>query len=115
VTATLQGAPFYTSGTQTYNSFRGALEPDRLTFQLSAAGSYYDWQFGWKYFPVFPNVLEQLTAGTYFSVYGLISLTGSGATRSGTLNGVIETIGGPPEFVRINSCESSSHRLAITR
>jgi len=115
VTATLEGAKFYRSDSQTYNTFRGVLEPGRLRFDLEGAGSYYDWDYGWKYFPSFPSVLEELAGSTYFWAGGSVVLTGSGNRRSGTLNGTIATTNGPPEFFAINSCASTAHRIEITR
>jgi hypothetical protein len=115
VTATLEGAKFYRSDTQTYNTFRGVLEPDRLRFELWGASSYFDWDGGWKYFPGFPSVLEELAGSTYFWAGGSVVLTGSGNRRSGTLDGKIETTSGPPEFFTIKSCASTGHRIEITR
>ena len=104
LTATLQGATFYTSGTERYNTFRGAVEPDRLTFWLSGSGYFY-----------IPDVVEQLTASTYFSLWGSMVLTGSSARRSGTLDGEIEIYRTPDAASRIAWCESRGHRIELTR
>jgi hypothetical protein len=108
LTATLQGAVFYTSGNERYNMFQGAAEPDRLTF----------WIGGIDYYDIFgghPDVLEQLTASTYFSLWGRVVVTGSSARRSGTLEGAIEIVGAPPRYDRIAACESKGHRIELTR
>ena len=106
VTATLQGAPFYTSGDERYNTFRGAVLSDRLTFWLSGGNYYY---------PGPADMLEQLTASTYFSMWGSVVLTGSSARRSGTLDGEIEIVGAPPRYDRIAWCASTAHRFELTR
>ena len=102
LTATLQGATFYTSGNESYNTFLGAVEPDRLTFWLSGSGYFY-----------IPDVLEQLTASTYFSLWGSVVLNGSSARRSGTLDGAIEIFGGPNAVIA--SCMARGHRVELTR
>lgn len=104
LTATLEGATFYTSGNERYNRFRGTVEPDRLTFWLSGGGYFY-----------IPDVLEQLTASTYFSPWGSVALIGSGARRSGTLDGEIVIYGGPQASAWIASCASRGHRFELTR
>jgi hypothetical protein len=107
LTATLQGATFYTSANERSNTFRGAVEPDRLTFFIAGV-SYY-------YFESYGDVLEQLTPSTYFSLWGSVVVTGSSARRSGTLDGEIEIVGAPPRFDLIASCMARGHRIELTR
>jgi hypothetical protein len=107
-TATLQGATFYTSGNERYNTFSGAVEPGRLTFWIIGIDPY-------DLFGRHADVLEQLTASTYFSLGGPVVVSGSGARRSGTLDGAIEIVGAPPRYDPIAWCESRGHRIELTR
>ena len=102
VTATLEGATFYQSGGERYNRFYGAVEPAGVTFRLNEGSYYYH-----------HDVLEQLTAATYFSMWGSVVLTGSSARRSGTLEGVIAVLGG--SAAENASCASKAHRFELTR
>jgi hypothetical protein len=112
VTATLEGGTFYRAGNQTFNVFQGRSEPDRLTFRLAGAAPYV------PYFGDFTpgDVFEQLSGGLGFlSIGGSVVLGASGDRRGGSLDGVIATFGGPPEYPLIRSCESSRHRFELAR
>lgn len=112
VTATLEGATFYKSVHATSNSFKGSVEPDRLTFQLAGA------EESIPYFSNFApgDVLERLSDGPILlSVGGSLVLSGSGNTRTGFLDGVFATFVGPPDDKRLQSCQSSHHRFELTR
>jgi hypothetical protein len=107
LTATLQGGTFYTSGTERYNTFDGAVETGGLRFFIAGV-DYYD-PFGHA------DVLDQLTASTYFSMGGRVMLTGTSARRSGSLDGAIEIFGAPPRYDFIASCMAKGHRVELTR
>jgi hypothetical protein len=84
-----------------------AVLSDRLTFRINR-GDYY-------YYSGPADMLEQLAASTYFSMWGSVMLTGSSARRSGTLDGEIEIVGAPPRYDRIARCASTAHRFELTR
>jgi hypothetical protein len=109
VTARLEGATFYTSGNRRYNTFLGVVQPPGLRFWVSGGGYfYYDGNRA-------GDVVEQLTASTYFSLWGSLAVTGSSARRSGTLDGEIQVIGPPPGFNPIAWCQSTGHRVELTQ
>ena len=113
VTATLEGATFYASGNQTFNAFKGTLQPDRLTFHLATA-FYDDGYFGISWNP--ESVLEQLSAGPIFlGVSGSVVLNASGNRRTGLLQGTLATFSGLPRPKLLQSCDSSRHRFELTR
>ena len=82
-----------------------------MTFSLSPAWSsdYYYSNYG------FPEVLEEVTPTTFFSMFGKVVVTGPSSRKTGHLDGTIELIGPPPRFNRIAACKSSSHRFELTR
>jgi hypothetical protein len=108
---TLQGATFYGSGNQRKNTFRGTLHVDRMTFVIGAA--YYSYYY--RGFSRFPDIFDELTPSTYFAMSGSVTVTGSGSRRSGSLDGAIEVLLGPPRFDPVASCKSSGHRFELTR
>jgi len=109
LTATLEGETFFTSGDRRYNRFQGAAEPNRLTFWASGGGYfYYDGNRA-------GDVVDQLTASTYFSFWGSVVVAGSSARRSGTLDGEIQVLGPAPGFNPIVWCRSAGHRVELTR
>lgn len=110
---TLMGPAFAHARNQRYNWFRGTLYPDRMTFSLSPGWVYDDGYFGTSY--GFPEVLEELTPTTFFSMSGKVELTGSSTRKAGHLDGTIEVIGPPPRFNRIAACKSNSHGFVLTR
>ena len=113
----LMGPAFASTGNRRFNWFRGTLSPDRMTFSLSAAWSsdYYDGYFGQSTQHQFPEVLEEVTPTTFFSMFGSIVVTGPSSRKTGHLDGTIESIGPPPRFNRIAACKSNSHRFELTR
>ena len=112
VTATLDGATFYKSVYATSNSFKGSVEPDRLTFQLAGAEESIPYLSNF----VPGDVLEHLSDGpVLLSVGGSLVLSGSGNMRTGSLDGVFATFVGPPDDTRLQSCQSSRHRFELTR
>ena len=108
---TLQGATFYGSGNQKKNTFRGTLHVDRMTFVLG--GAYYSYYY--RGLSRFPDIFDELTSSTYFVMSGSVTVAGSGSRRSGSLDGAIEVLRGPPRFDPIASCKSSGHRFELTR
>jgi len=109
VTARLEGTTFYTTESKRQNTFFGVVQPPGLRFWVSGGSYfYYDGHSG-------GDVLDQLTASTYFSLWGSVMLTGSNARRSGTLDGEIQIVGAPPRFDPIAWCRSTGHRFELTR
>jgi hypothetical protein len=108
---TLTGPTFYSSGNRRYNWFRGTLYVDRMTFGLSSA--FYEDYYGPRF--SFPEVFDQLTSTTFFSMSGSVVVTGNSTSKSGTLDGTIEALGPPPQFHRIAACRSGGHRVDLVR
>ncbi len=107
--ATLAGAKFYMDRDRSHNSFRGRVEPDRVTFQLSGPYDYY----GHFYFP---EVLEELDSTTFLTVSGSAVTTVSPRGLSGTLNGPVETLRlASGRLEPVTSCRSTGHRFVLSR
>jgi hypothetical protein len=103
---TLEGAEFYADTYGTLNRFSGTVQPDRVTFRMSPP---FDYIF------YLPDVLERLTTptSTYLAIVGDVVTTAANGRRSGTFNGVIETM--DERFRRLVSCRSRSHQFVLTR
>ena len=110
---TLMGPAFASRQSRRLNWFRGTLFLDRMTFGLTGAWPADDYYFGASY--GLPEVLEELTPTTFFSMFGTIEVTGSSTRKAGSLDGTIEVIGPPPRFNRIAACKSSGHGFVLTR
>jgi hypothetical protein len=108
VTTTLSGPTFLMGGGRVLNRFSGAVEPARVTFQVTAPSTYYYW-----YVYTYPSVLEQLTASMSYSFSGSVQATVSGPRISGTLDGVVGTY--DLRFVTLAFCRSSSHQFVLSR
>jgi len=108
VTTTLSGPTFLMGGGRVLNRFYGAVEPARVTFQVTAPSTYYYW-----YIYTYPSVLEQLTASMGYSFSGSVQATVSGSRISGTLDGVVGTYS--LGFAAIAFCRSNSHQFVLSR
>jgi hypothetical protein len=108
VTTTLSGPTFLMGGGRVLNRFYGTVEPDRVTFQVTAPSTYYYW-----YVYTYPSVLEQLTASMSYSFSGSVQATISGSRISGTLDGIVGTY--DPKLAAIAFCRSSSHQFVLSR
>jgi hypothetical protein len=107
LTATLERGTFASVGGATRNSFRGTVEPGRVTFHLNE-------YFSDAFYLYYPDVLEQLSAQTFLAVSGAFVGTVSPAGVAGTLNGPIETMQ-PGSFQRIATCRSAGHQFVLSR
>ena len=66
-------------------------------------------------FQSLPDVLDQLTASTFYSMSGSVVLTGPPSRKAGPLDGTIEVLGPPPRSIPIASCRSDGHRFELVR
>jgi len=105
-TATLEGSTFYVSGSRKYNTFKGNVEPGRLTFGLPLSYYYF-------FYSDWPDVLDRITSSTYFSFYGDIVTTAMPSGYVGALNGNIATFGTNLRLAQ--SCYSASHQIEFLR
>lgn len=110
LTVTLEGSKFVVDGSRTLNSFRGTVEPNRVTFVLNG-------YFADVFYLYLPDVLEQLSTPTLFSVSGSAVTAVSPAGLSGTLSGTIETLQSISvgRFQTIASCRSDGHQFVLSR
>jgi hypothetical protein len=107
LTVTLGGSNFYTSHNQTFNSFRGAVEPEKVTFQLGGSLYYY----GTRY-----DVIEALDTTTFLAMTGGVVSTVSAGRLSGALSGTLETLReASGRFETVSSCTSSGHQFVLAR
>jgi hypothetical protein len=106
VSATLEGAEFYAQPQGQSNHFNGIVQPHQVTFRLGAPFDYYFY---------LPEVLERLPTPTsvYLAIVGDAVTTESNGRRSGSLDGVIETM--DVNFRRVASCRSRNHQFLLTR
>jgi hypothetical protein len=110
VSALLDGAAFAVQHNRTYNRFGGFVEPTRVRFYIEGPLDFYYASYG-------PDVVEQLSETTFFTMSGsVISSVSSGAVVAGLLSGLIEAVRGDPgRFDRIASCQSSQHEFVLRR
>ncbi len=108
LTVTLGGSNFYTSHNQAFNRFRGAVEPENITFQLGGSLSYY---YGTRY-----DVIEALDTTTLLAMTGGVVSTVSAGRLSGALSGTLETLReASGRFETVSSCTSSGHQFVLAR
>lgn len=102
VTVSLEGADFLEQGPSRFNTFRGTVEPDRVTFRPGN-----DFYYG-------PEVIERLPTATsaYLTFFGIAVTAPSGSMRSGSLVGTIETQS--TSLRPVVSCSSPDHRFTLT-
>jgi hypothetical protein len=110
VSVSLEGSRFVVSGGQTFNSFRGTVEPAGITFRLNQYGEF-------SFYIYLPDVLEQLTSETLLSFSGTTVPTVTRSGLSGALSGTIETLQGASSgrFQQIAACTSTSHQFILSR
>jgi hypothetical protein len=110
VTATLEGPGFLTSGSRTYNTFKGTLANDQLLFSI-------DWWDPWEgYLWEWPGVSRYFAPSLLFFMGGLVTTTLSAHGSAGTLSGTV----GVGEYNDLNiivvaSCLSDAHRFELVR
>ena len=110
LSAVLEGAKFAVVGGQTFNSFRGTVEPTGITFQLGRYGDFGSYIY-------LPDVLEQLTPQTFVSFSGTTMPTVTRSGLSGVLDGTIETLqpASAGRFQQTAACKSTSHQFILSR
>src|SRR5262245_36502570 len=82
----LQNATFARMGGALQNRFFGVVEPSRVVFQPFGGSSYY----GFYYY--FPDVLEEMRAGIWYTFGGVAATTASANGRSGSLDGSVRLL-----------------------
>lgn len=106
----LDGAKFAVVGGQTFNSFRGTVEPTGITLQLNQYGEF-------SIYVYLPDVLEHLTPQTFVSFSGTTRPTVTRSGLSGALDGTIETLqgGSGGRFQQTAACRSNSHQFILSK
>jgi hypothetical protein len=106
----LEGARFFVDRGRTFNRFFGTAETSRVTFYISGPQDFYYSSYG-------PDVVEQLTDTTLFTMSGSALATVSSGGVSGTLDGLVEAVQGtqPGRLQRIASCRSTEHQFVLSR
>jgi hypothetical protein len=111
VAVELRAAQFVVNRSRTYNRFNGFVQASSVRFYIEGPLGYYYGSYG-------PDVVEQLSESTYFTMSGsaVVDFSSAGAV-SGMLDGLIETVrsGVPGSFERIASCRSSQHQFVLSR
>jgi hypothetical protein len=110
VEARLSGATFSRSPGGAGDRFRGRVEPDGVSFQLTAhAYSYYS-------YASYPDVLERLSGAGFLVISGSATLSGSAARLSGMLNGTYQYFEADPAWggVAKDQCDGG-HSFVLTR
>lgn len=111
VNVELGGARFVVNGNRTYNRFGGNIQSIWVRFYIEGPLDFYYASYG-------PDVVEQLTDTTFFTMSGVAqSDFSSGGVVAGLLDGLVETVrsGVPGRLERIASCRSSRHEFVLTR
>ncbi len=110
LTVVLEGSRFFVDRGRTFNRFFGTAERSRVTFYISGPQDFYYSSYG-------PDVVEQLTDTTLFTMSGSALATVSSASVSGTLDGLVEAVQGnePGRLQRIASCRSTAHPFVLSR
>jgi hypothetical protein len=110
LTVVLEGSRFFVDRSRTFNRFFGTAERNRVTFYISGPQDFYYSSYG-------PDVVEQLTDTTLYTISGSVSATVSSAGVSGTLDGLVEAVQGnqPGRLQRIASCRSTGHQFVLSR
>ena len=105
VTATLEGPDYLSWNSRVYNSFKGTLAGNRLTFHIGE-GDFYEW----------PDVSQYLTPPMFYYLGGTVALSGTLPRFEGLLSGTVG-VGEYNEFrfVVSSSCRSTSHRFELIR
>jgi hypothetical protein len=107
----LQGARFVATRGRTYNRFHGFVQAHSVRFYIEGPMGYYYSSYG-------PDVVEELSETTSFTMSGnALTDFSSGGVASGMLDGLIETVrsGAPGSYERIASCRSSQHQFVLSR
>ncbi len=107
----LQGARFVADRNRTFNRFGGFVQVNSVRFYIEGPQGYYYGYYG-------PDVVEQLSETTLFTMSGTaVSDFSSVGVVSGMLDGLIETVrsGVPGNLERIASCRSNAHQFVLTQ
>ncbi|HEX2340614.1 MAG TPA: carboxypeptidase regulatory-like domain-containing protein [Vicinamibacterales bacterium] len=106
----LEGSRFFVDRGRTFNRFSGTAVASHVTFYISGPQDFYYSSYG-------PDVVEQLTDTTLFTMSGSVVATVSSASVSGTLDGLVEAVQGnePGRLQRIASCRSTGHQFVLSR
>ena len=110
LTVVLEGSRFFADRGRTFNRFIGIAEPEPCHVLPQGTYDFYYSSYG-------PDVLEQLSDTTLFTMSGFALTTVSSAGLSGTLDGLIEAVQGtePGRLQRIASCSSTGHQFVLSR
>jgi hypothetical protein len=103
---TLGGATFYrpSQSTAPLNKFNGRVEPGVVEFELYGGGYYYFYGYA-------PEIAEQITATSLFSISGSARLTRTSTGYAGPLNGSFATM--RTTFFALDTCYAQQHGFEL--
>lgn len=106
----LENARFFVERSRTFNRFGGFPNPNGASFHLSGPDNYYYSSYG-------PDVVEQISDTTLFTMSGFAVTVASAGGFAGTLAGLLEVVQGtvPGRLQKIASCRSTAHQFVLTR
>jgi hypothetical protein len=106
----LENSRFFVERSRTFNRFNGFPNPNGASFYLTGPDDFYYTSYG-------PDVVEQISDTTLFTMSGYVVITASPGGFGGTLAGLLEVVQGtdPGRLQRIASCRSSRHEFVLTR
>jgi hypothetical protein len=110
LTVTLQGSRFLSRNGRTLNRFTGTVVPSHISLSIGK------WNGDYYYFSG-PDIVDQLTDTTSFTMSGTVIATASSNPLANTLYGTIETLQDTPEgwFTAVAVCGPAWHEFVMRK